>query len=131
MWLPKEERHLLIVYTVLDPNFEGRDMIFNIEDLKWALDKCIKPSEIIIKASKLRETQNNSQMANSSENVKAEVNNNVEKYMSWLKAKVTIESVNNRLRERRLIEYSDCGTGCYNIKMTLAGWDLGDKYNSW
>jgi len=132
MWLPKEERHLLMVYTVFDPNFDGQDMVFKVEDLKWALDKCLQPSKIVKRASELRkEAEKQDQKVNTLENTQTDGNKKVEEYMSWLRAKATIRSINNRLRARGLIESRECDTGCYEVKMTLAGWDLGDKYNSW
>jgi hypothetical protein len=35
------------------------------------------------------------------------------------------------LHERALIEYHERGTGQYEVRILLAGWDLGDKYMSW
>lgn len=131
MWLPKEERHLLMVYTVFDPNFDGQEEVFKVEDLKWVLDKCLRPSKIVTKASELRKAKRQDQGGNTLKNTQIDRDKAVEEYMSWLKAKATIESVNNRLSERGLIESHECGTGYYNVRMTLAGWDLGDKYNSW
>ncbi|MFH1716444.1 MAG: hypothetical protein ABIF19_03765 [Planctomycetota bacterium] len=143
MWLPKEERYLLMFYTACDPNFDQSEMTFEIEDLKRVLSKKIRPSQVVKFASELRERKNGARRRdNDVENTQAGGNNKsvmtqnvdnvdgVKKYMSWLRAKVTIESVNNRLKERGLIESRECGTGFYQVKMNLAGWDLGNKYNS-
>jgi len=145
MWLPKEERYLLMVYTVFDPDFNTPAITFEIGDLKWVLAKHVGHRDVVKRASELRERKkeaernnNNGEDAKIGDNKKSMIAGNshdsadcVEKYMSWLRAKATIESVNNRLKERDLIELNECGTGFYNVKMKLAGWDLGDKYNSW
>lgn len=145
MWLPKEERYLLIVYTVFDPNFNASALTFQIEDLKWVFAKYIGHGDVVNRASELKQKENKPKSKNNNGknkkvggNEKSFIvgnnNNNkefVKKYMSWLRAKSTIESVNNRLRERGLIEFHECGTGFYSVKLKLAGWDLGDKYSSW
>ncbi|MFC1637207.1 hypothetical protein ACFL5Z_20505 [Planctomycetota bacterium] len=145
MWLPKEERHLLIVYTIFDPNFDKSAMTFQIEDLQWVIAKHLKPRHVVKRASELREEKRNqNQKVSNSENTQISKNkksvmsgncqdngDSVKKYLSWLNAKATIESVNNRLKERDLIESSEQGTGFYEVKMKLAGWDIGSKYISW
>jgi len=55
MWLPKEERYLLMVYTVFDPNLNRSATSFQIEDLKWVLSKHIKPGYVVKRASELKE----------------------------------------------------------------------------
>jgi hypothetical protein len=145
MWLPREERYLLMVYTIFDPSCEQLATAFQIEDLKWVFGKHMRPGNVVKRASELREKKRNQdhrnndvespQIGGNRKSVMAgnshDNGNGVEHYMSWLKAKATIESVNNRLKERGLIEPRECGTGSYEVKLKLTGWDLGDKYNSW
>jgi len=143
MWLPKEERYLLMFYTAYDPNFDQSTMTFEIEDLKRVLSKNVRPSQFVKLASELRERERgagrkdndveNTQAGGDKKTVMTETHDNVngvKRYMSWLRAKVTIESVNNRLKERGLIESRECGTGFYQVEMNLTGWDLGNKYSS-
>jgi hypothetical protein len=58
-------------------------------------------------------------------------NKSQNQYGEYLKIKQRIETSNNLLQERELIEVKEGGTGIYEIKMKLKGIDLGRKYKSW
>jgi len=129
MWLPKEERRLLMFYTACDPNFSGHLEAFSRRDLQGLVtERWITTRKIVNRAGEwTKKKKNHAQLTDQ----KADQNSDlVGGYFSRLRATATIESANNRLQERHLIEAHEGCTGYYQIKMNLAGWDLGNKYKS-
>jgi len=126
MWLPKEERRLLMFYAAYDRDFRGVATTFSIDELQWLTTK---PRKIAKCAGELRKKRDDG--ISRANHAGCPDSGLTERCLSWLKAKATIESANNRLRERGLVDHRECGTGQYEITMRLAGWDVGNKYNRW
>jgi len=129
MWLPREERQLLMFYTAYDSDFNETRQTFSLAQLQVLVTKRVCIRQIVERAAQAREANGdgNAQHAESQSTPNGDV---VERQKSWLKAKGTLESANNRLRERGLAESRQCGTGYWEVKINLVGWDLGSKYLS-
>lgn len=129
MWLPAEERRLLMFFTACDPDFTGNVMPLSIGQLRETATKRLCPGQIAERAARVREKKGHH--GGETDGASSSGRDAVASMKSWLSAKRTVESAGNRLHARGLIEYCERGTGQYEIKVKLAGWDLGDKYMRW
>lgn len=127
MWLPREERQLLMLYAVHDAVLDGNPMPFSVDELGEVATKRLSARQIAKYAEGIRKKKRQSG-PDPNGSPKSGCSR---KYMGWLSAKGIIESANSRLQHRDFVRFRECGTGQYEITLTLAGWDLGRKYNSW
>ena len=128
MWLPREERQLLMFYAVYDADLNENPMPFSVGELQEVAVGRLCAGQIAecVKRVKGRKGEVSQGAPRNEENGRGP-----SAHMGWLQAKGVIESANKRLQERGLIEARECGTGQYEVTITLTGWDLGCKYNSW
>jgi len=127
MWLPRAERQLLMLYTVSDPDLNGNAMLFSVKQLGETATKRLRARQIAKCAAQVRGANDQTSQGT---NCRPK-NSGGSEHMKWLSTKGVIESANNRLQKRDLIETRECGTGLYEVTLKLAGWDLGCNYNSW
>lgn len=109
-------------YVACDPDFHGQATVFSLDKLRPLTARCLRAKKIIELAGGIRAekgTNNDCPKAGLAD------------YKPWLKSKATVESANKRLHERAFIEYRERGARQYEVRILLAGWDLGDKYISW
>jgi hypothetical protein len=128
MWLPREERQLLVFYAVYDADLSGNPMSLSVDELQevTAKRRCAgQIAQCVTRVKKKKNELNQGAAANPQDG------QGPSRHMQWLHAKGVIESANKRLQERGLIDLQERGTGHYDVTITLAGWDLGRKYNSW
>ena len=140
MWLPRDERYLLVVYYVNVPELNIRGHVFSVDELKRFVVKppwipIVGPKKIVKLAKGLvrdREANRESIRSEPPQDIaRQECDRTIREYGVWLEAKGKIEAANSMLRERGLIEARECGTGFYEIEMKLKGLDLGRKYANW
>ena len=129
MWLPKEERYLLMAYYTCMPELrvEGED--FSVDELKYFVVKTsripfIGQRKFIKLAQKLRDKRNDYSQI---EEGQQPVDNN---YKLYQQARWEIGATNDILKERGFVEVEDFQNGIYKVKLTLEGLDLGRKYSS-
>jgi hypothetical protein len=122
MWLPREERRLLVFYRAYDADLSGQAAVFSLDKLRPLTAGRLRFKKIIALA-----TEAGAEKGTECDQPK----DPAASMKSWLKDKATVEYANKRLHERALIEYRERGTGQYEVRILLAGWDLGDKYMSW
>jgi len=128
MWLPREERQLLIFYAVSDADLHGNPMSFSVNQLGETATRRQCARQIAKRAERV----NGAGAQTGQEAIpNQESGNGSATYMKWLDAKGGIESANSRLQNRGLIRFRECGTGQYEIIVNLSGWDLGRKYGLW
>ncbi len=128
MWLPREERQLLIFCAAYDCDLIGNDTPFCVAELSETATKRLCAQQIRERVARVRAVK---RQAGQEAGPTSQSSCGSEKYMKWLNAKGVIESANSRLQNRGLIGFRKCGTECYEITLELAGWDLGRKYSSW
>jgi len=134
MWLPKDERRLLMFYAVYDSDFLDHEETFSLDQLRKLLS--LKPCEIKKYANQLRESEQtdskdlNTDSAGSESNDSNQIQDITKTNPKFLEEMGTIECSNKRLQERGILEYHECGPRYYAIKLELAGFDLGRKYSS-
>jgi len=125
MWLPKDERHLLLGYYISIEN-EGEEVCFALEEwvqifegLTWV--PILVPCQIKRFARKVRHYPVLSEPPNiQTHNKQYPVNAN------------KIRIANNRLEKRGLIKLRRNHSGTMmGIALTIEGYDLGRKYCSW
>lgn len=127
MWLPREERQLLMFYSAHDPDFHGNGETFSVDQLQEVATRRLCAGQTAERAARVREARKG-ENAQHTEGESNHEGSAVSRVTSWLQAKGTIESANNRLRERELVEVRDRGFGYWEVKVNLTGWDPGNKY---
>lgn len=126
MWLPRDERYLLMVYYICNPQPSPAEQIYCANELecffikKYLWIPFVGPKMVIRLARLLRDQKSTDSTPDGNQSV-----------LSLVKTDHRIKSINTMLKERDLIEVRDCGTCFYEIKMKLKGLDLGRKYASW
>lgn len=128
MWLPREERQLLVLYAFCDADLHGNPIPFSVKELGETATRRLCAWQIAKRAERIKKAKG---QAGQQATCDSESSNGSAMYMKWLNAKRVIESANSRLRNRGLIGFRECGTGHYEITLNLSGWDLGRKYSSW
>jgi len=144
MWLPKDERYLLMVYYVSTPELRIEGPTFSVADLQPFVIKppripILGPRKVVKLARELIKKKHNTGLTCNQQQMNTNVENNFvnqqetnNKYKVWFEAKIKIETANKMLKERGLLDVSECGSYYYKInEMKLAGLDLGRKYCSW
>jgi hypothetical protein len=144
MWLPKEERKLLVIYYVgITEGLKRVDSTVTAE--KWYsmsdLIAVLKAKNVRKAAKELRGDYHKSVERMYDEPDEAETSNRhsesedhvtVADMEQWLKAKAEIDTVNATLRERKLINLSThTRTSDVGVSLTMEGYDLGMKYSKW
>ncbi len=143
MWLPRDERYLLMVYYISTPELRIEGPIFSVDELKPFVIKppripILGPREVIKLARELIKnkrkvglTWNQQKMETSAENNRSKQQETNDRNKAWLEAKIKIEAANKMLNEIGLVVVSKCDSYYYKInEMKLAGLDLGRKYCS-
>jgi hypothetical protein len=128
MWLPREERQLLIFYAAYDADLHGNPMVFSVKELGDTATRRLCAGQIAKCAERIKKGKGQTGQQATCD---SESSNGSATYMKWLNAKGVIESANSRLKVRGLIGFRECGTGQYEITLNLSGWGLGRKYSSW
>ena len=137
MWLPKEERKLLIIYTkairkaiekiessVTNQKWYSLDDLINIYMAKDFAKQAENLKDAFHKATD--KTYENSQSSNDTpEQMKKSIKN-------YLSVKAEIDAANNALAERNLIKITPHERQPrIGISLTIEGYDLGRKYADW
>lgn len=143
MWLPKDERHLLLGYYVNMFNIADRNVCRYLDNPKWFemsdwTDVLKKPRWIPIltpwlvkhRARRIK-AYGDTKKASNKEDESAVLSKKEVK--TCIKLKRRLEIVNAGLKKRNLIniqEHESC-QDVAGISLTIEGQDLGGKYNSW
>lgn len=135
MWLPSDERHLLMVYGVCIPKLGAHGEIFDVNELSWfATYACWLPfwraRKIAERAKQLKKTRRD-KSGQSSPCVDVGSSSDKGEPMAWLAGLKAVQSANKMLGDRGLIELREHGSRSYTVTLTLKGRDLARKYNSW
>lgn len=135
MWLPREERHLLMVYEVCIPKLGEEGVTFALGELSWFATYTSRLPlwrawKIAERAKQLKKTRRD-ESGEFSPRVPAKPGSGEKDCMAWLAGKEAVESANKMLTARDLIELRENGTGIYAVTLKLEGRDLARKYNSW
>jgi len=135
MWLPRQERHLLMAYDVCISRLASEGTIFKLDELAWfATYSCRVPlwraEQVTKNARDLKAARDADHGSPPGVDTSPGSAANV-KPMEWLAGKEAVEVANKMLQDRHLVNVRENGTGFYTVTMTLEGRDLGRKYNSW
>jgi hypothetical protein len=124
MWLPKDERRLLESYYLII----GCDLTSQYLN-KQALARLIESCRINAGAKEIKASSLNSNPAPNDDRL--DQNDPVSDMKRWLDRKSKIETSNDLLKQRGLINILDDQTSVVKIGLTIQGYDLGFKYSHW
>jgi len=135
MWLPQQERHLLMVYDVCISRLASEGTTFRLDELAWfaAYSYWVpfwRAWRVKKRAKALRTARDASSGTPASADTSSSSGSNLD-MPRWLREKEAVEVANRTLQDRHLVSVREDGTGIYSVTMTLEGRDLGRKYNTW
>ncbi len=135
MWLPRQERHLLMAYEVCIPGLTQGETLFSLKELAWfATYSCWIPlwgaRQVRRHAKDLRAARD-ADHGPAAPGVATNPGSAGDAMKKWLAGKDAVEVANKMLQDRRLVNVRERGTDFYGVTMVLEGRDLGRKYNSW
>ena len=143
MWLPRDERHLLMAYYVNIFNIDDRNVSIYVDKPKWFVISnwtrifeipkwfpILTPWMIKQTACKVKGYFDTSTAADENSKSNNLTRKAVKKHIEYDKR---LKIANTALEKRKLIRMQkhECCDDVAGIDLTIEGYDLGRKYSSW
>lgn len=126
MWLPKDERKLLVIYYVAIKEGLKKDDLTPIAEKWYSMDR-------LILVFRSRDYKADEKQFQEGDNKEADGNTLVKKMDDFLTGMAVIDATNAALAERELIKLSPHKQEPtrVGVSLTMKGYDLGRKYLHW